>query len=44
VVTIRSPAPDEAVRALIREADEHCVYLNVFRLPHDFAPVVHIES
>jgi len=43
VVTIRSPAPDDAVRALIREADEHCVYLNVFRLPHDLAPVVHIE-
>lgn len=43
VVTIRSSAPDEEIRALLREADEHCVYLNVFRLPHDLAPVVHIE-
>ncbi|MHC4959571.1 MAG: OsmC family protein [Planctomycetota bacterium] len=34
-VAISSPAPDEEIEALARDAEKHCNYLNLFRRPHE---------
>ncbi|MHC4953542.1 MAG: OsmC family protein [Planctomycetota bacterium] len=43
LVTIRSPAPDEEIEAMMREAEEHCIYLNVFTRARELRREVRIE-
>ena len=43
VVTIASPAADDEIDALVREAERHCLYLNVFTDPHALEREVRIE-
>lgn len=43
VVTIKSPAPADEIEAMLREAEEHCIYLNVFTRPRDLRRELHIE-
>jgi uncharacterized OsmC-like protein len=42
-VSLKSPAPEDAIRAVVRDAERHCIYLNVFARPRDVAREIRIE-
>jgi len=42
-VAIRSPAADDVIRAVVRDAEKHCIYLNVFTQGHALGRTIDIE-
>jgi uncharacterized OsmC-like protein len=44
IVRVESDAPEEIVRRLLDEADEHCDFLAVFAQPQDVRREVHIAA